>query len=114
VPSPGGPNAGAIAGGVVGGVVGLVLILALLFFYSRRRRRPREAMSSADDSYSPTAAKEGFQASTVADNSYPGPDRPTSAEEAEPARLYPLVGLGTRERQLDGDRMDESARYSNY
>ena len=40
-------NAGAIAGGVVGGVLGLAVILALVWFLLRRRRRVRNVQPLA-------------------------------------------------------------------
>ncbi|KAF5380825.1 hypothetical protein D9615_004081 [Tricholomella constricta] len=50
--SSGSSKAGAIAGGVVGGVVGLALILALLFWWTRRRRS-RTAPSSEVNAFVP-------------------------------------------------------------
>ncbi|KAI8139815.1 kinase-like domain-containing protein [Fennellomyces sp. T-0311] len=51
-------NAGAIAGGVVGGIVGLALIIGLLIFFLRKRRKSRqpEFESIGEKSQSSTAA----------------------------------------------------------
>ncbi|KAL2833081.1 hypothetical protein BJY01DRAFT_98219 [Aspergillus pseudoustus] len=56
-------NTGAIAGGVVGGVAGLALILALVWFLMRRRRKPAAVDSSvagAGTAQQPTPLKEQF------------------------------------------------------
>ncbi|GAB1218442.1 hypothetical protein ATERTT37_007696 [Aspergillus terreus] len=43
-----GTNTGAIAGGVVGGVAGLAIILALLWFFLRKRKQPENASAPLD------------------------------------------------------------------
>ena len=97
----------------MGGVVFIALILSAFVFYARRK--PKGSLNvAAATGYggdTPPPTKEDFR---HVNNPNENAMRGAFDGEDEPAKLHPSVGLDARERYLEGDRISESMRYSNY